>query len=606
MSTPNLQVIDPAGNITDVSLASARSQVDAAPGYSYQIRGDGVQPAPRLLRIDGDLVIEGLPGGQELVLAGFFSACTPEQVCTAAISNFEGANNVAITPATQPLAALAEGSFLMFSPASQSAEIPPPPEAERPLNWKPIAALGGGLLVAAAGLSGGSSGGDESAPAAPSIDNPVTNSSRPTFTGSAEPGSNVAMTIAIGENGQRVTYNTTADADGRWSINTASATPTAGSLPEAGLPADGSATINAVATDPAGNVSPTTVTQVVLDVTPPDAPTLQTTGELSGPGASLVLNKAETADGTVLSGSAEADSEVTVRLNNANGFSLIEAVRADASGNWSLSLDAGELPASDGTVSITLSAVDAAGNIGAAATTEVTIDRSLSGAQGVITRIKDDASDTTLSIGNNGITNDTTPAIQGTLSNELATDESLLVLRDGVAIGTATVAGTRFSLTDNITRNGTLEYQVQVVDSAGNQATPSDTFSVTLDTVAPDQLLSFEQFVAVDGTREVPLTSGEDTTGNQFVVTIGLSDVLESDESVQLFRVTGANRALVGSADAQEAGDGLSLAFADSAPNDGTYLYEAQIVDAANNIGASTAAFTVTVLPETASDPNLI
>jgi uncharacterized repeat protein (TIGR01451 family) len=107
---------------------------------------------------------------------------------------------------------------------------------------------------------------DTTPPAAPVIgDGSATitsSSSTPTLSGTAEAGVTITLTIDLG-GGASVTYETTADADGTWSIDLANDTPTDGALPEGGL-APGEYPVTVTVTDVAGNVSaPVSATLVI-------------------------------------------------------------------------------------------------------------------------------------------------------------------------------------------------------------------------------------------------------------------------------------------------------------------------------------------------------
>ena len=590
-----LQVISPAGEIEEVILEASRSQVDAQPGFSYRLSGNGTEAAPQVVRVDGDLIIKDLPQGRELVLADFFQACTPEDVCTAALSEFVGANNVAITPLTQPIAANTDGSFMMFAAKSEIAQVEPTRDDSPALDWKPIAALGGGLLVLGAGLSGGGGGGDNEAPDAPSVTNPVTNNTRPTFTGTAEPGSNVALTILVGGSGERVTYNTRADANGQWTIDTATQTPTAGSLPPEGLPTDGSSTINAVATDPAGNVSNSTVTEVVLDITPPATPTLNVSGELDGPGSRLVVNRAEAADGIVLTGTAEAGSQVTIQLADTNGFASTEQVAAGANGSWRLPVTADALPEQDGSLGITVTATDPAGNDSDASTTSVLLDRTITDAIPTITSVTDNRAPISQTLGNGNTTNDTTPTIIGTIAGGLAVDESLEVSRNGTVVGTATVEDGLFRFTDNVTDNGQLRYDTRVVDTSENVGNTGNSFVITLDTIAPAQ----DIVISAVRSGTIVFDDGDSTDGSPFTMTLVLSDELAGNESVQLVRTIGSTREIIGAGTSDDAlgADGRVFEFADAGTRGRTVTYEARVADSAGQLSPSSDPFTLSIDP---------
>jgi uncharacterized repeat protein (TIGR01451 family) len=115
---------------------------------------------------------------------------------------------------------------------------------------------------------------DTTAPATPVLTSATeTNDPYPTISGTAEPGSTVMVVIDLG-GGTSVTYTTTADGDGNWSIDLANDTPTDGALPDGGL-VPGEYPVTVTATDAAGNVSDvTTFTLTIMGETTSDGTTL--------------------------------------------------------------------------------------------------------------------------------------------------------------------------------------------------------------------------------------------------------------------------------------------------------------------------------------------
>jgi hypothetical protein len=94
----------------------------------------------------------------------------------------------------------------------------------------------------------------------------------PTFSGTAEPGSTVTVVIDLG-GGESVTYETTADGNGDWSIDLGSDTPTDGTLPDGGL-GTGSYPVSITATDAADNASTPTALTLTITAAPADFTTL--------------------------------------------------------------------------------------------------------------------------------------------------------------------------------------------------------------------------------------------------------------------------------------------------------------------------------------------
>jgi hypothetical protein len=109
-------------------------------------------------------------------------------------------------------------------------------------------------------------------PAAPQVTSGnTTDSPTPTISGTAEAGVTITVVIDLG-GGASVTYTTTADEQGNWSIDLATAQATDGALPEGGL-SDGQYTVTVTATNETGSAS-TQYTLTVQTSTPAAGTTL--------------------------------------------------------------------------------------------------------------------------------------------------------------------------------------------------------------------------------------------------------------------------------------------------------------------------------------------
>ncbi|MGS6249651.1 Ig-like domain-containing protein, partial [Enterobacter mori] len=160
-------------------------------------------------------------------------------------------------------------------------------------------------------------------------------------TTTAEAGQTVTVTL----NGKD--YTTTAGADGSWTL----------SVPAADLAAlgDGSVTVTASVSDKAGNPASAEHT-LTVDVTVP-AVTINTVA------GDDVINITEHAQAHIISGSATgaaAGDKVTVTIGGQTYTTVL-----DAAGYWSVGVPASVISAlQDGTVTVTASVTDAAGNTG--------------------------------------------------------------------------------------------------------------------------------------------------------------------------------------------------------------------------------------------------
>ncbi|MEZ5658998.1 MAG: Ig-like domain-containing protein [Burkholderiaceae bacterium] len=409
-----LKVIAPSGQISLLPLAAGRIELDAAPGARYQliVEGTGQDVAPRVMRLVDDLVIDHLPTPDEIQITGFFTACGESKgSCRFEVYlDGEGVASALVTPGSEPIAAMTGGGFLMAEPGAPASALPVPPEAESAPIWRPVMAAAAGVLVlgAAAG-SGGGGAGDATGPARPVVasDNSV-NTRLPEISGTAEPGSQVAVTLTP-SGGASVRYATVADAQGKWSISTANDTPLSGTLPTGGLPENVPVAVEVVALDAAGNISETSQSTLAIDAQPPAAPTLRLEGAGSG-SAAPVLNGGDLADGLTVTGTAEAGSTVTVRLD---GTTIQQQTSTDAGGRFALILGGAGLSLADGQHTVSAEATDAAGNTGPSSSASLTVDASLSAVSATFDAIVDDRAPNVGLLSNGASSNDTLPTLRG-------------------------------------------------------------------------------------------------------------------------------------------------------------------------------------------------
>ncbi|MBG0758312.1 hypothetical protein BOO22_02675 [Vibrio cidicii] len=209
---------------------------------------------------------------------------------------------------------------------------------------------------------------DNSAPSAPSITTPIegdgiVNAAEDNdvlIAGSgAEPGNSV--TVAITDSNSSVSRTVTADGSGNWTLSSSE-------LDVSGLN-NGMLTVTATQSDAAGNTSSTASTTVTLDNSAPSAPSITTPIE-----GDDRVNAAEDGDVLIAGSGAEPGNSVTVAITDSNS-SVSRTVTADGSGNWTLSsseLDVSGL--NNGTLTVTATQSDAAGNTSSAASTTVTLD----------------------------------------------------------------------------------------------------------------------------------------------------------------------------------------------------------------------------------------
>ncbi|MCA2110280.1 BapA/Bap/LapF family large adhesin [Acinetobacter baumannii] len=365
---------------------------------------------------------------------------------------------------------------------------------------------------------------DTVAPNAPVLD-PI-NATDP-VSGTAEAGSTVTVTYPDG-----TTATVVAGTDGSWSV------PNPGNL------VDGD-TVTATATDPAGNTSLPGTGTVSADITAPvvalddvltNDSTPALTGTVNDPTATVVVN----VDGTDYPA-----------VNNGDG-------------TWTLADNT--LPAlADGPHTITVTATDAAGNVGND-TAVVTIDTSVP----VVSL--DDLT-----------TNDTTPALTGAIDDPTAT---VVVNVDGIDYPATNNGDGTWTLADNTLPaliDGPHTVTVTATDPAGNTAT--DTATLTIDTVPADLIgaITIPEDLNGDGI----LNADELGTDGSFNAQVALGpDALDGT----VVNVNGVNYTVT----AADLANGYITA-AIPVTGEGPVAIHAEAVDAQGNVDVADADVTVTV-----------
>ncbi|HGH4649194.1 Ig-like domain-containing protein [Enterobacter cloacae subsp. cloacae] len=332
--------------------------------------------------------------------------------------------------------------------------------------------------------------------------------------------------------------------------------------------------------DDAGNISATVSQVVTIDTVVPDA--------------SKTIAIDSISDDTGLSSSDFITSDTSLTLHGSLGATLADGEYAQISidggvtwqnvivtGNSWYYVDGRTL--ANQTYDYYVRVVDAAGNVGASAHQQVTVDTVAPDA--AITVSVDNITVDTGFDNNDFLTSSTSYTLHGTLGAELGAGEYVQVSMDGGTTWVyATVSGTQWSYNDTRTlTDGSYNYQVRVVDQAGNVgATTSQ--AVTVDTQAP------QYGVTIDSISEDTGQSGSDFITMDTTLTINgsLGSALASDERVQI-SLDGGNTWI----DTTVTNQRWSYTDTRDLP-DGDHTYQVRIIDQAGNVG-STASQVVTV-----------
>lgn len=358
-----IEAVGRSGVTERVTVDGGRGTINAQPGITYRVLDENRHPVDvnaTVRRVGDNLIVEGLPDDTTLQFTDFFFVCTPDNPCALDLAGLGGAPGETIGMMSEPVAALADGSFVMHT--ADPGSTPVAPESE--FSAKP--ALAGLALLAAAGAGGGGSGGGDKGPPPPppgstTVTSPeATSDSTPTITGTAPAGTQVTVTLDIPGH-SLVTFSTVADGNGQWSIDTGTS-PTIGSMPAGGLPVDEPTTVRVLSS---GSSQPIEYT-LRMDLVPPAAPAIRpVTGDdvINADEARTNDHSPIAVEGTL---EGEAGATVTVTWAGQTGTAVV-----DGSGNWQVVFDGQEIP--DGSYAITAVATDVAGNVGAAGTRDVLV-----------------------------------------------------------------------------------------------------------------------------------------------------------------------------------------------------------------------------------------
>ena len=308
------------------------------------------------------------------------------------------------------------------------------------------------------------------------------------------------QTVTVSLNGQD--YTATVGSDGNWTLN----------VPAADLAAlsDGSVTVTASVSDKAGN--PASVDHnLTVDVTVPQV----TISTIAGDN---VINIAEHAQAQIISGiatGAAAGDKVTVTIGGQSYTTVL-----DAAGNWSVGVPASVISGlSDGSVTVTASVTDAAGNTGTG-THSVTVDTGLPSVN--FNTISDDNI-------LNAVEKGQDLNVSGTSAN-LAEGTVVTVTLNGKNYTATTAADGTWSLTvpaadlaglgqANYTLNATATNGVgNSVSNSANLLVDTALPTVTINTVAGDNVINAAE-VAAGQTISGTVANAE--AGNTVTVTIG-------------------------------------------------------------------------------------
>ena len=439
-------VSDLAGNAATQASASVDYDRSApvAPVITTPIEGDGVVNAAE----DGDVLVEGTSEANATVDVSIFDGSNP--AVTAQVTA-DGSGDWTLTGDELDVSGLDNGSLTVSATQTDAAGNTSAAATETitldnvvaaPVITTPIE--GDGLVSAAE-------------------DNDVVVAG-----GGAEALATVDVSITDGTT--TVSTTVTADGSGDWTL-------VGGNELDVSALDNGSLTVSATQTDGAGNTSAAATETITLDNQAPSAPVITTPIEGDG-----VVNAAEEGD-VLVEGTGEANATVDVSITDGSNPAVTAQVTADGSGNWSLSgseLDVSGLD--NGSLTVSVTQTDMAGNTSAAATATITLDNQAPAAPVITTPIEGDgivnaAEDGDVLVEGTGEANATVDVSISDSSNPAVTAQ---VTADGS--GSWTLIGSELDVSG--LDNGSLTVSVTQTDAAGNISTAA-TETVTLDNQTP-------------------------------------------------------------------------------------------------------------------------
>lgn len=314
---------------------------------------------------------------------------------------------------------------------------------------------------------------------------------------------------------------------------------------------------------------------VTIDTTAPLAPTIGAVTDDVGPGTGPLTNgQATNDDRPTLSGTATPGDTISV-YDNGN---LLGSAVVGATGAWSFTPSAA---LSNDTHTLTIRATDPAGNQGpASAPFDIIVDTVST--TPVITGAEDNVG-TVVNVPSGGETNDATPVLSGTAE----ANSTIAIFEGATQIGTvqANASGAWTFTPSSALGEGNHTFNVIATDPLGNVSAPSNSYSVIVDTLAPDAPVLTTVTDNVPGGVNGVLTSGQVTNDN----TPTLAGTGTAGDTLHILD-NGAEIATV-----VVGGDGTWTWTPATALPEGAHSIRINASDAAGNVSANSSAFNLTV-----------
>ncbi len=249
------------------------------------------------------------------------------------------------------------------------------------------------------------------------------------------------------------------------------------------------------------------------------------------------------------------DPSVTIEIFE--GVTSLGTAVATVGGTFSVTVSS----LSDGTHSLTATAMDGTGTSAASSAFSVIVDTAAPSAP---------------TISGPANTNDTTPDMTGTAE----ASATVQILEGGSVIGSGTASGGgSFTVTVSTLSVGAHSLVARAIDAAGNVSASSSAFTCTVDTTAPSAPSISSPAITNDTTPNVTGTAEASST----------VEILESGSVIASGTATG----------------GGSFTITLSTMSEGVHSLVARATDAASNVSANSSAFSMTVDATAPSAPSI-
>ncbi|MBT1836823.1 Ig-like domain repeat protein [Enterobacter cloacae] len=396
-------------------------------------------------------------------------------------------------------------------------------------------------------------------------DGMTTDDNKPTFTGKAEQGS----TVTIYDNGQAIGSVVVTNTDGSWQY-----TPTTPL-------ADGEHQFATQVTDPAGNAS-AIVDDITVNVSTGASylQLLQVVDDVQETGGSRVLREGEVTNDSQVQLVGKATAGSTIIITDVGGVQL-GTVKADANGDWEFTPLSS---LSDGAHTLRITGTDPSNNPLTPIDFDLVVD-TVAPVAPVITNVLDDVNPVQGSVAHGKPTNDTTPEITGTAEkgstvnvyNQVDATTRILL---GTAVADSTTGQWTLQITDaNKLTEGTWNLVATSTDAAGNISTPSNTWTIVVDTTVSDAVINISSISEDRGSSDTDFV----TSDNTLLINGQLTKALQADEWVEISLDNGATWTRASTVTSTS----WTVDMQNTPLNDGAYTIQARVVDNAGNVGST-------------------